>query len=167
MNCKTIKKMIPLYLDGQLELKETQIVKKHLEECLGCREEVEAFQKSWAVLGQLETIEPEPGFIGRFWTRLSQERSWQEKLADSFREGFLRKRLVPALATACLIVIVASVTAGHYSRTRQTDQMIARLSEEDLTMVANIELAENLELIKEIDFLEDLDIIESLDALKS
>ena len=119
------------------------------------------------MLGGAEEIQPEPGYVGRFWTKLSLEQSWQERLSKAIREGFTRRRLIPALATASVLIIVGSVALNNYYQLRKTDQILASLSQDDLAMVENIELAENFELIEEMDFLEDLDIIENLDVFES
>lgn len=167
MDCQEIKKLIPVYLDKELEPQESQQVREHLSGCPVCQKELEAFEESWAMLGELDEVRPEPGFVGRFWTRLALEQSWQERISEAVRNGLFQKRLVPALATACIVVIVGSFALNNYFRIQNTDQMLSDLSREDLAMVENIELAENLDLIEEMDFLEDLDIIENLDILET
>ncbi len=167
MDCRAIKKMIPIYLDGELQPQENQSVKDHLAGCPACQRELEAFNESWDMLGELGDIEPQPGFVGRFWTRLSCEQSWQERFWQGLSESFSKRRLVPALATACVVVIVGSFALRNYFQVRQTNQMLAELNEEDFAMVENIELAENFDLIQEMDFLEDLDIIAGLDILET
>lgn len=167
MDCQEIKKLIPVYLDKELEPQESQQVREHLSGCPACQKELEAFEESWAMLGELDEVRPEPGFVGRFWTRLALEQSWQERISEAVRNGLFQKRLIPALATACIVVIVGSFALNNYFRIQNTDQMLSDLSREDLAMVENIELAENLDLIEEMDFLEDLDIIENLDILET
>ena len=167
MDCQKIKKLIPSYLDKELEPKEIQQVREHLSCCPDCQKELEAIEESWAMLGELDDIHPEPGFVGRFWTRLALEQSWQEKISEAVKNSLFKRRLVPALVTACIIVIVGSFVLHNYFRIQSTNQILAGLSQEDLAMVENIELAENLDLIEEMDFLEDFDIIENLDVLET
>jgi hypothetical protein len=167
MNCQTIKKLLPIYSDQGLGPIQEQEVRDHLKDCPVCRKEHEALKQSWAMLGEIEEIDPEPGFVGRFWTRLAAQQPWYEKLLGALKERLFNKQLVPVLATACLLLIAGSFVLDHYSQIRRTDRVIASLSAEDLTMVENIELAENLDLIKELDLLEDLDLIASLDSSKS
>lgn len=167
MDCQKIKKLIPVYLDDELEPQESQQVKDHLYVCPDCRKEFEAFEGSWAMLGELDHIRPEPGFVGRFWTKLALEESWQKKVSTKLKESFSRKSLVPVLVTACIVMIVGSVVVHNYVQVQKTDQILASLSQDDIAMVENIELAENFDLIAEIDFLEDLEIIENLDILMS
>ena len=138
---------------------------EHLSECTVCQKEFKAFEESWAMLGELDEIRPEPGFVGRFWTGLSLEQSWQEKVSEAIRNGLFKRRLAPVLATACIVMIVGSVALRSYFQIRNTNQILAHLSQEDMIVVENIDLAENLDLIEEMDFLEDFDIIEALDIL--
>lgn len=167
MICRKIKKLIPVYLDGELGPQENRLVRDHLAGCPACREELEAFKDSWAMLGELDGIEPQPGFVGRFWTKLSLEQSWHERVLRWARENLVQKRLVPAFAAVCFIM-AAGVFAGHnYLRIQDTNKILAGLNADDLEMVQNIELAENLDLIAEMDFYADLDIIENLDALET
>ena len=167
MDCQGIKKLIPMYLDKELEPQEIQQVREHLSGCPSCQKEFEAFEKSWAMLGELDDIRTEPGFVGRFWTRLALKQSWQERILEAVRNGLFKRRLVPALVTACIVVVVGSFVLHDYFQIQSTDQTLSSLSREDLAMVENIELAENLDLIEEMDFLEDLDIIENLDILET
>lgn len=167
MDCQEIKKLIPIYLDKELEPKESQQVKEHLSACSACQKEFEAFAESWAMLGELDEIRPQPGFVGRFWTKLAEEQSWQERILEVVKGGLLKQRLVPVLVTACLVVIVGSFSLYHYWQIQGTNQILSSLSDEDLAMVENMELVENLDIIEEIDFLEDLDVIENLDISES
>lgn len=167
MDCREIKKLIPIYLDKELEPSESHEVREHLSACPACQKEFEAFEASWAMLGELDEIHPQPGFVGRFWTKLAQEQSWYEKIFEAVGNSFVKQRLVPVLVTACLVIIVGSFSLYNYWQIQKTDQMLSALSQEDLVMVENIELVEHLDIIEEIDFLEDLDIIESLDILES
>ena len=164
MKCEDIKKFIPIYLDKELEPKESQIVKDHLAVCPGCRQECEAYERSWHLLGELEDIQPEPNYIGRFWTKLAQRQTWSEKLREAVSAGSLNKQLAPAVVMACLILLVVGISINRNIQVGATNQMLAQMNEEELIFVENIELAENLDVIEEIDFLEDLDLIESLDV---
>ncbi|MBN1869101.1 MAG: zf-HC2 domain-containing protein [Candidatus Omnitrophica bacterium] len=167
MDCQKIKKLIPIYLDKELEPKEMQAVREHLAACLACQKELKAFEESWAMLGDLNDIHPKPGFVGRFWKKMALEQSWQEKIIEAMKNSFFKKPLIPALVTACMIVIAGSFVFYNYSQMRGTNQLLAKLSQEDLEMFENIKLAENLDLIEEIDFLEDFEIVENLDILET
>ena len=71
MNCSRLQKSLPLYLDEMLDVDQMRAVVKHLSVCKACREQEKAFQRSWELLGELTSIDPEPGYIPRFWEKLT------------------------------------------------------------------------------------------------
>lgn len=170
MRCDQIKKLLPVYLDGALESQETQSVKDHLASCVACQKEREALERSWAMLGQWQKIDPAPGYVSRFWTRVSLEPSWRERVAGGIREaveGVRRKRLAPVFAAACVLMIAGIFSLRNYLQMREARELLSSLSQEELEMAEDIELAENFEIIENLDVLEDLEIIENLDSLET
>lgn len=165
MDCSEVKKLIPIYLDGELEADEHQRVQSHLDTCADCRREARAIQGAWEMAGELEDIQPDPNFQTRFWARVAEETSWQEKLLIDIKALFFNRRLVPALAAAGLILCVSLVATYKYFPTSQPNGFVAEFSDADLDMVDNIDLAENFDLIRDIDLISDLEIIENLDDM--
>ncbi len=163
MNCRKIKELISVYLDGELGGQEQRLLKSHLATCRQCREEVEAIEKAWNMLGEVEKIDPDPNYIARFWTRVETQMPWYKKILPNIRENMFRRRLVPALAMACVLILVGVVTIRHISYFPEADSMVAKLSEVDLDLVESFDIIENFEIIQEIDFLSDFEIIESVD----
>lgn len=47
-----------MYLDKELEIKDTTAVKKHLASCKACRQELSRLKLLWMDLGEVEEIEP-------------------------------------------------------------------------------------------------------------
>ncbi|MDP2652492.1 MAG: zf-HC2 domain-containing protein [Candidatus Omnitrophota bacterium] len=164
MNCKNVKKMIPSYLDEDLKPAEREEVKNHLPSCESCRQEVLAYEKSWNVLKQWSAVEPDPGYISRFWTQLGQEKSWLGQAADAVKSLALQVRFVPVYAAIAVLAVTAVMTLRLSVRTYQTEVVLTRLSGEDMEMVENIDLAENFEIVAEMDLWEDMDVIESLEV---
>ena len=72
MNCSRLQKLLPLYLDGILDVDQMQAIAKHLRTCKACRKEEKVFQRLWELLGELKSIEPEPDYIARFWGKLTR-----------------------------------------------------------------------------------------------
>jgi len=167
MSCEKIKTMIPLFLDGELDVKESQQVREHLPGCAACQKELKAYEQSWAMLDHVEDIQPKPGYVSRFWTMVSKEQSSGERILQGIKESLLKRPLAPAFVTACVIVSVGLFALRNYLQIQDTGRMLASLGEDELEMVQNIELAENFDLIQEIDFFEDLEIIENLDVLET
>ena len=71
MNCSRLQKSLPLYLDEMLDVDQMLAVAKHLSVCKACREQEKAFQRSWELLGELTSIDPELGYIPGFWEKLT------------------------------------------------------------------------------------------------
>ncbi len=165
MDCSEIKKLIPVFLDGELESDEHRRVQSHLDTCAECSREARAIQSAWEMVGELDDIQPDPNFKNRFWARVAQQTSWQEKFFNDIRALFLNRRLIPALAAAGLILCVTFVATFKYFKSPQPDGFIAELSNADLDMLDNIDLVENFDLIRDLDLLSDLELIEDLDDM--
>src|SRR3989338_10956539 len=167
MNCQSIQKLIPLYLDNQLKDNELQIVKSHINGCSHCQKEVELYRKSWDALKNLKEIDPAPGYVSRFWSRLAAEKTFSQKLAEGIREALTSRQWVGALAVASIIIIVGFFSLRNLVSGTNIDLALTKMHPEDLELVSNFELAQNFEIIENIDVLEDLEILENLDSLES
>jgi predicted anti-sigma-YlaC factor YlaD len=167
MNCQKIKQLVPDYLDGRLEHHEGLRVEAHLQTCPNCRQEVRLMEKSWQMLGEVADIEPDPHYLTRFWARVDDQKKWYEKVLQPIREMFFQRRWVPALAAACVILVVAGVSIRNHLLVPEADTIVGSLSEVDLDMVENIDIIENFDLIQDIEFYSDLEIIEELNGLEA
>jgi len=164
MNCQTIQKLIPIYLDKELNLVEMKQVKEHIADCVICQKELAVYEASWSMLDELEDIQPSPNYVSRFWTELSSQKKWYERMGDAIKENVLQKRWVPVLATACVMVIVSVVVLQNYSQEKGSSEILAGLEKIDMEMVEDMELAENLDIIEDLEFWEDWEVIENLDV---
>jgi len=108
MNCKKVKKLIPLYIEDALELKQKEQVQDHVSVCLLCHKEIEQFKQAWEMLGEVEPISPRTDYVSRFWTEVSSRTSLSGKLQRSFFESFKKKRLAYAVSTFCVAILVVS-----------------------------------------------------------
>ncbi len=166
MNCESIKKLMPIYLEGELQPQESKEVKDHLASCLLCQKEISAFERSWDMLDEIADIEPAPDYVSRFWTELSLRTPWHEAILKNLSAGLSKRPLVPVLATTCIMIIVGFLSIQNYFNGRLSDEGLAHLNEGYFEMVANMELIEHYEIIEDIDFLVDLEVIENLDVLE-
>jgi len=167
MECQKVKTLIPIFLDHELEPQETEAVKEHLGNCLSCRKELKLYQESWALLSDWKDLEPAPGYVSRFWTKLATERSFESRILEGIRTILAPQRLTPALATLSVIVFVGAFVFKQYLPTREAEQALAKMAPEEIEFVQNIELAQHIDVIENIDVIEDLDILENLDTLES
>ncbi|MCC6758482.1 MAG: zf-HC2 domain-containing protein [Candidatus Omnitrophica bacterium] len=163
MDCQQTKQRIPEWMDSALSAEEAAAVGQHLARCSECRTEFKTYAKAWNTLKAWPEAEPDPGYVSRFWTRLSLEKPWYERLLENLRPVVTDKWFAPAFVTVAMVILVGSMTLYNTSTVVKTESVISSLSADDIEFVENIELAENLDVIQNIDLLEDLDVIENLD----
>ena len=164
MKCGDIQNLIPMYLDEALEAEEIEKVSSHVKGCSLCQKELANYKASWDMLGEWTDIQPSANYVSRFWTKVSLQKKWYEKLWEIIQENIQYKRLVPVLVTACVMMVVSSVFMYNYSQKGIDNRRLAKVDVMDIEMVENIELAENLDVIENLEFFEDFEIIESLDV---
>jgi predicted anti-sigma-YlaC factor YlaD len=168
MTCSDIRNLLSLYTESALDEPERRRVAAHLAGCADCRRQAEVLSKSWEMLGELDEIEPNPFYISRFYARLAEQRAWYAPWADAFRNICARRRLLTALAAACLVAVIGiGVVRVHLKDAEQEHFAAAHLNGLDPELFESFELAENLELINALEFLPDLEIIQALDAVEA
>lgn len=170
MRCDQARKIIPVYMDGELGREEAMLVKEHIASCAACQKERHALERSWKMLEEWKDIEPAPGYVSRFWTKVALQRPWHEEVGQRIGEtldGLRRRRLVPVYAAVCVLLITGILSLRNYWQMRETQELVASLDQEELEMAQNVELAENFDVIQDMDFLEDLEVIESLEGLET
>lgn len=163
MKCDDIKKMIPVYLDGELKEPEAGTVKEHLAECASCRKEAHAFGRAWKLMGEYADIEPDSAYVSRFWTELARRKSWVERLRDKFSHPAQWR---PAFVTLSIIVLLSVIVFRQSFTPSSVGQQMVAIDNTDLEIIENIELVEDLDLIQDIEFWQDIDDIEQMDTVK-
>ena len=143
---------------GELDPEQRPDWEQHRTACPKCRDEYEGLLR---FLGRIKESMPVPELSEKrasfiLWSvkrELRKERAqpswWKEWLV---RPG----RLVPALATACIVLITFGWFGMNLIQNLDTDQDSMGPSVENQAVV------KDLELIKDIDFLEDLDTLQEL-----
>ena len=164
MDCQEIKKLIPVYLDDELEAAERQQVSDHLQVCADCRAEAQAMEKSWELLAEIEEIEPDPNYRARFWRAVDVRRPWYAKVGQYFQSVFLQRRWVPALAGAAVVVMISVFTINQFLLKPSLPTVLTELKDTELEMIANIDLVEVYEIIQDMDFFTDFDVIENMNG---
>jgi hypothetical protein len=116
MNCRRIEKLIPLYVEGDLEGDEAAAVLAHVETCGGCRELVAGYEAS------------------QRWLRSHTPPDFDDALLDGIKRGVLKeigeRRVRPATfaffarpwaarplfaAAAAVLIVFAALTFYFYS----------------------------------------------------
>ncbi|MBU3912228.1 MAG: zf-HC2 domain-containing protein [Candidatus Omnitrophica bacterium] len=156
MNCKDIKQMFFVYIDGELEAEKERIVVDHIASCEKCRVQLYEYKRSWEMLGTLEPIEPTPGYISRFWTALSYRLPWYEKILEGIRNLFLPRRVVYRVALALIVLIAVYVSVDKYTNVLRTRTLLVNMSEEEWEVVENYDLIANLDLLESLKGIENI-----------
>jgi len=130
MLCRTVKKFLSSYLDGELVLSQKERIEKHLSECADCRKELESLKgvvSSVSALGSsLFTIEPSPEILSRVRDRISQSPS------------VLRPQWLTLKSLMSGAVIIAIITGGSLYLQR------IKMAKKRVSKVKKIVIAEDL-----------------------
>jgi|GEM_PF-3071116 len=116
MHCPATRKMIPLFVEGDLDGAEERDLRAHLQSCAGCRRSAEEFRVSQ----QLLRSDPVPEFSAAVLEELTgavmrQIESGAARNPVFARSSFLRPlfavpRPAYALAALCLVLVLAATT---------------------------------------------------------
>jgi predicted anti-sigma-YlaC factor YlaD len=81
VNCRKINNSLSAYVDGELTGVEHQLIQKHLQECLECREEFEGIVQMKRLLSNVKVQTPRPELAGRILETVHAEpaRSFAER----------------------------------------------------------------------------------------
>jgi len=156
--CPDRHETIILAAYGELSPPELTDWEQHRTTCPGCRNEYEALLR---LLGRIKESVPVPELSEKrassvLWSVRRELRKEREK-ASWWKEWLVRPgRLVPALATACLVLITFGWFGMNLIQSPDTDRDSMGPIAESQTVL------KDLEVIKNIEFLEDLDTLQEL-----
>ncbi|MDO8580753.1 MAG: zf-HC2 domain-containing protein [Candidatus Omnitrophota bacterium] len=167
MNCDQFKHLIPELAERDIQAIENKEVKEHFASCASCRQEFLSVQQAWNMLGDLPSVEPQPNYISRFWTRVAVEQPWYEEAWEGLKTTFARKRWVPVLVGIYALIFIGIFSLQYFKGNQGVVPEVVEINDNDLEMVENIDLAESLDIVQDLDFLEDLDVIENLESLET
>ncbi len=106
----------------------------------------------WNLLAKYEAPEPPPGYKGAFWARvikpIANAPKWQLSLARS---------LTTAFAAGFMVIVIIAI--HQY----QVDRSFAQLPDDEVQMIAHVDLATNLDLLEDFEAVVNLDVIEQMD----
>ena len=112
MNCKKMKRLISLYIDGEITPAREKELFNHLDRCDRCKKEKEFQEFFTALLVPPPEIQPGPGFVYKVKERITAP-TLLDYLMDYYRES-LSRFLKPALAAvACSLIFVLSFLLGN------------------------------------------------------
>jgi len=144
MICSKIKKLLPVFLDGELEGEKEELVRQHLSTCFKCSSEAKLVSKTWDLLDKLETVEPSKEARAKFWEKIASEEL--DKSLNIFSWNKFLFRWSPVMVAAMLLVF--SLLYKDYLPTSH-----------DKEIIKNIEMLENLEILENLDLLTNLPVV--------
>jgi len=109
MKCSRIQKMISRYIDDELSLDEKRSFALHIQDCSGCRKELEETQAVHELFASAERFSAPYGFTTRVMANL------EEKESSGFW-GFLALRpfFLRAVEVAfALVVVIVGIISGN------------------------------------------------------
>ena len=157
--CDYLKENLTLYVHGALDPDTGQEVKDHLELCAGCRLE---WQRLLLILEKLKECSAVPelstqevkSLVASITRKLNikQKLPWWRQYPD-----FRSWRLIPAVATACILIITVTIIGYvNLNKTNAIAPVSLNQNEELILSDKDLELLDNLELLREMDAIQKL-----------
>ena len=112
MECKTVKRNISRWVDGELEATQKADIEGHLQRCVSCHKEAEAFQALNPFLRQTgDPVESSRGFDTVFWAKVAerQKTPWFAKLLNDLEALVPAPNLRRAVAFATLAFFIGNL----------------------------------------------------------
>ena len=109
MKCSRIQKMISRYIDDELSLDEKKSFALHIQDCSGCRKELEETQAVHELFASAERFSAPYGFTTRVIANLEEKESSWFRGVFALRPFFLRAVEV----TFALIIMIIGVISGN------------------------------------------------------
>lgn len=143
MECKEYREQLTSLLSGTISEELKLKIESHQDVCAECREEFEALQKVWFLMGELEQPEPSAnmhaGFksaLADYRKELSESKNPSGNWIDKLRE-FLSIQVQPRLAYSILLIAIG-LLGGYFLRqpqqqavayNQQIDSLSSQISE--------------------------------------
>jgi len=152
--CHNQKKNLVLYAYGDLDSNSGKEIENHLAKCKFCRSE---YQQLLSLLGNIRETASLPELSPKQVNSMVTHIKW--KLKDKQKDKWWRRYLdfrpvhmIPAIATACILIITAGIIG--YVKINDTDEfqpIAAQQNEELILSETDLEIVKNLEFLKEMD----------------
>ena len=104
MKCEDVQRLFSVYVDNQLDPKESKLVKEHLSDCRTCQEEWRGFKRAVQITRSLPEIEPPSDLFQRVKEGVSPFSKTKRLLTRIARPLSFR---VPAWGLAAAVLLVA------------------------------------------------------------
>jgi len=151
--CKYDRDLVA-FLDGELELPESDRLGDHLASCPACRHAIDELRRCDAAIRDLRQPRTSPSFEADFWHRVAElgvtPRKHRRRWSLDFWTGWR-----PVLAGGLAVGLIAGVI--------MLSQRDPELAVAETFMAENREMLEDLELLGNLELLENWDAVQSLE----
>jgi len=156
--CPDRHETILLAAHGELNPEQRRDWEQHKVACPGCRNEYEALLR---LLGRIKEALPVPELSEKkassILRSVKRELRKEREKAPWWKEWLVRpNRLVPALATACVVLITFGWFGVNLIQSPDTDQDALGPSVENQVVLKDLEVIKNIEFLEEMDTLQEL-----------
>ena len=165
--CHNQKKNLVLYVYGELDSNSGKEIENHLARCKFCRSE---YQQLLSLLGNIREAVSSPELSPKQVNSLVTNIKWKlkDRQKDKWRRRYLYFRpahMIPAIATACILIIAAGII-GYVKNndTNQFQQVAGQQNEELMLSDTDLEIVNNLEFLKEMDAIQKLSQVVDLNG---
>lgn len=110
MKCTEIRKIISLYIDGELERETKAAVKKHLAECEACAVEASLLESTAKAVGSVSEIEPPAFLLESIRAATVERKSVMDRVRSAFRPFPAYARMAAAAIAVAAVILVIGQT---------------------------------------------------------
>ena len=129
-DCKEIKELLTSYIDGELDAKNSGLLKQHLRGCSLCSEELKAIEEVRGLLKTKKTVEPPPFLEDRIISAVKDTITQQGQQWQLFPGEWKLIPLFSALLIA-LVFIWSNYTDQTASSTPVEDYIYSNMTAEN------------------------------------
>jgi hypothetical protein len=165
--CHHQKNNIVLFAHGELDSNSGKEIENHLARCTSCRTE---YQQLLSLLGNIKETVSSPELSPNQVKSLVTNIKWQlkERQKEKWWRRYLEFRpahMIPAIATACILIITAGIIGYlKFNDTNEFQPVAIQQNEESMLSDTDLEIVKNLELLKEMDAIQKLSQVVDLNG---
>jgi anti-sigma factor RsiW len=148
--CSFAKKLSS-YVDGELATKESELIRRHLQSCSFCQNELNRLESVDRMISGIRNIEPSYQFDPSFWRKIHSLKETKRK-TWSFNDIILWG-VKPALTGAVVVALIATATMIY------VDKFTQRGNPPEIALVEDFEFYSDLDIVSQLDLLENWDEI--------